>query len=451
MATVRISQLTAITTPTDDDVLIINDADTNTRKITFGNLTAGLLSTSGTAQTKSGALTVGGTLTASGNLVVDTSTLFVDSTTNKVGINTAAPGVDLDVDGDIRVRNQGELQLGDSNNSNYIGLKAPSAIATDFALTLPAALPATGNFITYDTAGLASFDTNTAYASNELRAPYLGARGVGSNVGELRLYELPTNGGDYISIQAPTSLASVQYYTLPSNYPGSNGFVLSSTTTGTLSWVSNASAAAGSAGYLQYNTGGSLDASASLTWDSITSTLTTAGLSATGDTTLGNTSGDNLTVNATVISNVVPTNNAYDLGGASNYWQTTYSTNVAVGSGEIVHNGLARQTVYTDPSTAAAASFDVNLDSETSYFAYKLLILARDTVTDDTQSFEYLVTQDGNGNIDTLAYSGVDSGAGALVTASTAIVTGDVVVSLTNVAVSTNAVKITVLATSLNG
>lgn len=272
MATVRISQLTAITTPTDDDVLIINDADTNTRKITFGNLTAGLLSTSGTAQTKSGALTVGSTLTA-GSLVVDTDTLFVDATTNRVGIGTATPGEDLDVDGNVRVRNQGVVQLGDSNNSNYVGLRSPSAIATDFTLTLPNALPTQGNFITYDASGLGSFAAETAFASNELRAPYVGARGVGSNVGEVRLYELPTNGGEYITLQAPSNLAATIYYTLPGTYPGSNGFVLASDTSGTLSWVSNGAAAAGSPGYVQFNTGGSLDADSTFTFNAATNTL----------------------------------------------------------------------------------------------------------------------------------------------------------------------------------
>lgn len=273
MATVRISQLTAITTPTDDDVLIINDADTNTRKISFANLTAGLLSTSGTAQTKAGALSIGGTLTAAGNLVVDTDTLFVDAANSRVGIGTITPGEDLDIDGNVRVRNQGVLQLGDSNNSNYIGLRSPSAIATDFVLTLPNALPAQGNFITYDTAGLGSFSADTAFANNELRAPYVGARGVGSNSGEVRLYELITNGGEYIALQAPGNLAATTYYTLPGTYPGSNGFVLSSTTTGSLSWVSNGAAAAGSPGYVQFNTGGSLDADSTFTFNAATNTL----------------------------------------------------------------------------------------------------------------------------------------------------------------------------------
>ena len=132
MATVRISQLTAITTPTDDDILIINDADTNTRKITFANLTQGLLNTGSTLQTKSGPLTVQGLLTAGGDFVVDTNTFYVDSTNNRVGIKNTSPDVELDVDGTIKVRNANAVQFGDANNSNYVAVKSPGGVALSF-------------------------------------------------------------------------------------------------------------------------------------------------------------------------------------------------------------------------------------------------------------------------------------------------------------------------------
>jgi hypothetical protein len=285
MATIRISQLTAVSAPTDDDVLIINDADTNTRKITFANLTQGLLNTSAAAQVKAGNLTVSGILAANGGFAVDTDTLFVDVANDRVGINTTTPATSLDVDGDIHIRNQNELQLGDSNDSNYIGLRAPNAIASDFTLTLPDALPATGNFITYDTAGLGTFATETGFISNELRAPYIGARGVGGNVGEVRFYELLSNGGEYIALQAPGNLAATLNFTLPGSYPGSNGFVLSSTTTGVLSWVSNGAAAAGNAGEIQFNVAGSLGSDIDLTYNSGTNTLSVPNLDLNG--TLG--------------------------------------------------------------------------------------------------------------------------------------------------------------------
>lgn len=274
MATIRISQLTAISAPTDDDILIINDADTNTRKITFANLTQGLLNTSATAQTKSGNLTVAGTLTAA-NLTVDTDTLFVNGTTNRVGIGTATPNTDLDVDGNIHIRNQGVLELGDSNDSNFIGLRAPNAITSNFILTLPNALPVgSSNIMVTDTSGNVTFPADTSYSGGYLNAGGFGVR----NGGEVRFYELNTNGGEYISLKAPGSLAGPTDYTLPGTYPGSNGFVLASDTTGNLSWVSNGAAAAGSPGYVQFNTGGSLDADSTFTFNSATDTLSVSNL-----------------------------------------------------------------------------------------------------------------------------------------------------------------------------
>ena len=165
MATVRISQLTAITTPTDDDVFIINDADTNTRKISFANLTQGLLNDSATPQTKLGSLTIGGTLTASTNFVVDTNTFFVDATNNRVGVRTVAPNTELDVDGTVHVRNANPVRFGDANNSNYVALKSPGVVAANFTLTLPDALPAVTNLLVSNSAGVLGYSTGISYDS----------------------------------------------------------------------------------------------------------------------------------------------------------------------------------------------------------------------------------------------------------------------------------------------
>lgn len=61
------------------------------------------------------------------------------------------------------------------------------------------------------------------------------------NAGELRLRELAANGTNYTGFKAPDSLSSDIPYTLPSSYPASNGQVLSSTTAGVMSWVSQSS------------------------------------------------------------------------------------------------------------------------------------------------------------------------------------------------------------------
>jgi hypothetical protein len=103
MADTKITALTALTAadPANDVIPIVDVSDTTmaasgtTKKISVNNI----LSSSPTA---SGALTVTGLVTAgsatiTGDLTVDTSTLKVDSTNNRVGIGTASPGQNLDV------------------------------------------------------------------------------------------------------------------------------------------------------------------------------------------------------------------------------------------------------------------------------------------------------------------------------------------------------------------
>jgi len=101
MADTKITALTAITTvdPAVDVLPIVDVSDTTmaasgtTKKITSNQL----LGAGGTATLASATIT--------GNLTVDTNTLFVDSTNNRVGILTASPAYDLDVNGVANFKN----------------------------------------------------------------------------------------------------------------------------------------------------------------------------------------------------------------------------------------------------------------------------------------------------------------------------------------------------------
>jgi len=86
MADLKISQLDAITTLTPaTDVLPVVNVGGVTKKITTNQI----LGSGGTATLASATIT--------GDLTVDTSTLKVDSTNNRVGIGTATPAVICDV------------------------------------------------------------------------------------------------------------------------------------------------------------------------------------------------------------------------------------------------------------------------------------------------------------------------------------------------------------------
>jgi len=330
MATVRISQLTAITTPTDDDILIINDADTNTRKITFANLTQGLLNSGSTLQTKSGPLTVQGLLTAGGDFVVDTNTFYVDSTNNRVGIKNTSPDVELDVDGTIKVRNANAVQFGDANNSNYVAVKSPGVVASNFTLTLPDALPLATNLLTTNAAGTLAYSTGITYNSADSSLD-LGAIKL-TNQGSVRFYEDSTNGSEYIQLNAPTALATTNTYSLPAAYPAASGYVLASDTSGVLSWVTNAAGAAGAAAQIQYNDGtGVLAADVDFTFQPGTNTMSvptavvTTLLDAQGDVNLGNSSVDSVTILGEVDSDIIPSTGAEDLGSSANRWAEVHA------------------------------------------------------------------------------------------------------------------------------
>ena len=77
----------------------------------------------------------------------------------------------------------------------------------------------------------------------------------------IRWLELPANGINFVGFKAPDSLTADTTYTLPTAYPAANGYVLSSTTAGTLSWTAAAGGGAPTgASYLVLGLDGTLTA-----------------------------------------------------------------------------------------------------------------------------------------------------------------------------------------------
>lgn len=478
MATVRISQLTAITTPTDDDVFIINDADTNTRKISFANLTQGLLNTSSTAQTKTGALTIGGTLTASGNLVVDTNTFFVDATNNRVGIKTTSPAAELDVDGTIRVRNANPIQFGDANDSNHVAVKSPGVVAANYTLTLPDALPSVTNLLAVNSAGTMDYSIGVVYNGTD-DSLELGLVKL-TNQGSVRFFEGTAGGSEYIQFNAPATLATTNTYTLPAAFPASSGFVLSADTSGILSWVSNSASAAGSPGEIQFNSGGGLGADANFIWNTGTNTLQTVNadltgtLSVQGNVDLGDAITDTISFVGRADTDLVPTASAtHDLGTSVLHWAEVHAddlyiygataidadltpvgsqdigstsaqwTNAFV-SGAYVENNVSSSFSRAGSGIASAASFTVIVGAAATANSARVVVQARDTVTGDIEFYEHYITHDGAGGISELTGSGVQAPTpGTFLTTPTTAVSGaDIVLSITNSALSGNNIDV---------
>jgi len=108
----------AIGTPENSDIMLISDVslpNNGTRSITLADLSAFILPSS----IVTGTGTAGEVSVFTGTNSVGGSQLYWDSTTNRLGINTAFPKVALHVDGSIRVR--GDLQVSQQNNNTFVG------------------------------------------------------------------------------------------------------------------------------------------------------------------------------------------------------------------------------------------------------------------------------------------------------------------------------------------
>ena len=79
---------------------------------------------------ESGNTDIKGTLTLAGNLAIDTNVLFVDVTTNKVGVNTVEPGFDLDVNGSVATNNA----IMFNNGTDGLFANRNNNTATDYSL-----------------------------------------------------------------------------------------------------------------------------------------------------------------------------------------------------------------------------------------------------------------------------------------------------------------------------
>lgn len=90
MADKKISELTALTSVTDTDKFaIVDDSATETKHVVRDDIFGQGLSSSDSPTFVAGTFT--------GDLAVDTDTLFVDASADRVGINTTSPATTLDV------------------------------------------------------------------------------------------------------------------------------------------------------------------------------------------------------------------------------------------------------------------------------------------------------------------------------------------------------------------
>ena len=285
---------------------------TGTGRFTSGVTVGGRLDVGGVLDVVGGAtlestLDVGGAARISGNLVVDSSTLFVNSSTDRVGIGVSSPGSTLDILGTVRIVNPGTSGgganptshplfisnnpgnigafLGDGNSTlAFKGNSFSSAIrfnGADVAWGDIAYYPQgfTNGFVSgaghfrFSRAGTTVVPTANAMVSvGDLFSEgqvWAGATGTfaGNAIlrGQKSLLFADADSSNWIGFRSPATVASNILWTLP-DQDGRNGQVLSTNAGGTLSWK-DADGVTGTDKQVQFNRGGTLGATASLVFE----------------------------------------------------------------------------------------------------------------------------------------------------------------------------------------
>ena len=347
MASIQISQLAAVTSATDDDVLIINDGDINTRKITYSDLTQNLVSTSG-SQVINGDVTINGNLITEG-LAVDADLITVDIVNQRIGVGVTDPAHTLDVGGNINIRDGAALRLTDLDSSNAVTLQAPNTLASDTSYTFPNSYPPGPNhLLASNTSGALSWQT-------ALIDPMTTAGDI--------IYRDATNTTNFLPSGDVAQVLTVQPNGVPAWQNNPSGFADPMTSPGdvivknatgvttrlgmglagqslsvnssrsALEWAYPTSQAAGSDNQIQFNTGGGLNASADFYYEPSNFRVVAEnarvldGFESLGNTTLGDTGADIVTINGVISSPLIPNGSGgFSVGSQSNRWDVLWMT-----------------------------------------------------------------------------------------------------------------------------
>jgi hypothetical protein len=121
--------------------------------------------------------------------------------------------------------------------------------------------------------------------------------------------------------------------------------------------------AGGSNTQVQFNSSGALAGSANMTFNG--TTLTVAGLSNTGNTILGDASADTVTVNGTITSNLIFTDNTYDIGASGATRPRNY-----YGSGTLTIGGNATVNGTALDINPASGNPNISLRTGSVYRGY---------------------------------------------------------------------------------
>jgi len=388
--------VTALTALTDLDVASAADI-TILDTIGANDLTIGA---SGTTIIIPGNLTVSGTTTtvSTTNLAVEDSMIALAAEQTS-GANTNA--LDVGFYGTYR----------DSSTTKYAGLFRDVSDSNKWKL-----FDTTGNS---NAVPGTTVDTSSGFVLGDLAIDTLTSTQVDITAqGDIRLQD--TTGGQYVGFQAPGTVSSSVLWTLPSA-DGTSGQVLSTDSSGTLSWVTRASTSGSTtlSGLSDTTITSAADASL-LLYDTGTSTWRDAAMS--GDATISDTGA--LTVAATAIEGSMLNSNTVDdssielasstlnvkAAGVTNTMLVNSSITVSDGSNTspVSLGGTLTFTATANETTVAESAGTVTIGLPSNVTIAGNLIVTGNSTLNGNMTF-------GNAATDTITINGTIQGASPLV------------------------------------
>jgi hypothetical protein len=194
------------------------------------------------AKTLAGTVSTGGPL-ADGEIGVSEVT----------GLQTALDGKAPGTAASASVGSELKLFEGTDNGTNYVSFKAANSLAGNVTWTLPTADGTAGQALTTDGSGALAWGSASRWTLNGSDISYSAGNVIVGDANSLRLAD--ADSSHYIGLKAPSTVAANVTYTLPGT-DGTNGQLLTTNGSGTLSWAtSGASAWLVSGSNIYYNTG----------------------------------------------------------------------------------------------------------------------------------------------------------------------------------------------------
>jgi hypothetical protein len=279
-----------------------------------------------------GPITTSGTITMAGTLAIANG--GTGQTSAVAAFDALAPTT---TKGDIIVYNGTDnirLAVGTNGQALFADSTEASGVKWD---DITASAGGNNTEVQFNSSGILAGDSDFTWDGTNL---------VIDSEGAIRLGDAA--GTEYVGFQAPTTITASQDYVLPNNYPGTSGFVLSSTTGGVLSWISNDAAdSAGSQYDLQFADGSggfSADTTNEFQYNDTTTSST-----ATGEFILGKSR--MRTINITAAASTTTTVETY-AGGT--YGAAEYMIGYDSAGGQ---TGVAKTTIATDGTVVTNSNF----------------------------------------------------------------------------------------------